>query len=134
MVNLQTLCTRYDNYPKCDILVRVSVVALELASRTLYRLRLWVSAGYQWDSFLDSSRVVVGLRGAADVWDGQRLLCRLGSEAAKPKVRAGVLHGIKRVLGASGLGCGTLVSEVDNLQWQTIRIHQDFEYQQGVKC
>ena len=65
--------------------------------------------------------------------DNAWVSCSLGSEAAKPKVRAGVLHDIQHVLRASGLGCGTLVSEVDSLQGRTIRIHQDCEYQQRVK-
>ena len=39
------MCTLFVNYPKCDILVWVSIVAHETASRTRYRLRICDSAG-----------------------------------------------------------------------------------------
>ena len=54
------MCTSFVNYMKCNILIWVSVVTLEIASRTRSRLHLGVQPGYQQEVIPGLSRVVVG--------------------------------------------------------------------------
>ena len=60
-------CTSFDNYPKCNILVRVSIVALGTLLRLVAGSASGVQQGYQQEIFPGSSRVAVGLRDTADI-------------------------------------------------------------------